>query len=150
LESRRTTKHQLPQGPQTVARTFLTGLATEIPTAGGNDRVKQFDEAFFGMNVEAVSAKITELNHEAFAQGLRDSTQSTYDSGVRSYEYFCAKYGFRPNPTREKTLIAFVGWSAVRDTVGSIDNYLSGIRSKHISATSHGSIAATRLASSAT
>ncbi len=80
-------------GAQTVARTFLTGLATEIqasvpPTAGGNDRVKQFDEEFFGMNVEAALAKITELNHEAFAQGLRDSTQSTYDSGVRSYEYF--------------------------------------------------------------
>jgi hypothetical protein len=29
-------------------------------------------------------------------------------------------------------LIAFVGWSAVRVTVGSINNYLSDIRSKHI------------------
>ncbi len=29
-------------------------------------------------------------------------------------------------------MIAFVGWSAVRVTVGSINNYLSGIRSKHI------------------
>ena len=124
-------------GARTVARTFLGGLAAEVQTfipltAGGNDRVREFDEKFFGMDIEAALAKITELNHEAFAQGLRDSTQSTYDSGVRSYEYFCGKYGFRPYPTCEKTLIAFVGWSAVRVTVGTINNYLAGIRSKHI------------------
>ena len=124
-------------GAHVVARTFLSGLAAELqtvvpPTTGGTDRVKEFDERFFGMDIEAALNKITELNHEAFAQGLRESTQATYDSGVRSYEYFCGKYGFRPYPTCEKTLIAFVGWSAVRVTVGSINNYLSGIRSKHI------------------
>ena len=37
---------------------------------------------FFGMDIEAVLNKITELNHEAFAQGLRESTQATYDSGA--------------------------------------------------------------------
>jgi hypothetical protein len=84
-------------GARTVARTFLGGLTAEVrtfipPTAGGNDRVKKFDEKFFGMDIEAALAKINELNHEAFAQGLR--TQSTYDKGVRSYEYFCGKYGF--------------------------------------------------------
>ena len=64
-------------GAHTVARTFLGGLAAEVrtsipPTAGGNDRVKEFVERFFGMDIEAALAKITELNHEAFAQGLRD------------------------------------------------------------------------------
>ena len=102
-------------GAHVVARTFLSGLAAELqtvvpPTTGGTDRVKEFDERFFGMDIEAALNKITELNHEAFAQGLRESTQATYDSGVRSYEYFCGKYGFRPYPTCEKTLIAFVGW----------------------------------------
>ena len=121
-------------GARTVARTFLGGLAAEVQTfipltAGGNDRVREFDEKFFGMDIEAALAKITELNQEAFAQGLRDSTQSTYDSGARSYEYFCGKYGFRPYPTCEKTLIAFFGWSAVRVTVGTINNYLAGIHS---------------------
>ncbi len=86
-------------GAQIVARTFLSGPATEVrtsipPTAGGTDRVKEFDEKFFGMDIEAALVQITELNHEAFAQGLRESTQATYDSGVRSYEYFAGSMVF--------------------------------------------------------
>ncbi len=61
-----------------------------MTTTGGADRVKEFDEKFFEMDIEAALAKITELSHEAFAQCLRESTQATYDSGVRSYEYFLA------------------------------------------------------------
>ncbi len=52
-------------GAQIVARTFLGGLATEVqtsipPTTGGTDRVKEFDEKFFGMDIEAALAKINE------------------------------------------------------------------------------------------
>ena len=75
-------------GAHVVARTFLSGLAAELqtvvpPTTGGTDRVKEFDERFFGMDIEAALNKITELNHEAFAQGLRESTQATYEPGVQ-------------------------------------------------------------------
>ena len=70
---------------------------------------------------------------EYFRLGLADSTNRTYSAAQRQFLSFCDTYGLIPLPASEDTLILFVTSLAVRIKPQSINVYLAGVRSLHVS-----------------
>ena len=65
--------------------------------------------------------------------GLADSTHRTYSAAQRQFLSFCDTYGLTPLPASEDTLILFVTSLAARIKPQSINVYLAGVRSLHVS-----------------
>ena len=71
--------------------------------------------------------------NEYFRFGLAESTHRTYSAAQRQFLSFCDTYGLTPLPASEDTLILFVTSLAARIRPQSINVYLAGIRSLHVS-----------------
>ena len=71
---------------------------------------------------------------EYFRSGLADSTHRTYGAAAqRQFLSFCDNYGLAPLPASEDTLILSVTSLAARIKPQSINVYLAGVRSLHVS-----------------
>ena len=70
---------------------------------------------------------------EYFRSGLADFTHRTYGAAQRQFLSFCDNYGLAPLPASEDTLILFVTSLAAQIKPQSINVYLAGVRSLHVS-----------------
>ena len=68
-----------------------------------------------------------------FRSDLADSTHRTYGAAQRQFLSFCDNYGLAPLPASEDTLILFVTSLAAQIKPQSINVYLAGVRSLHVS-----------------
>ena len=92
----------------------------------------------WGEDIEEARKRVLGAAALAASYGLRAATKATYESGVVSYELYCHLFGLDGYDInmnlkdKEELLLGFCGWSSSRLSAGSMDTYLSGIRSRHI------------------
>ena len=64
--------------------------------------------------------------------GIAESTQQTYQSGLRKFESFCSQYAFTPPPASSLTLQYFCTYESQSVSYKTIKVYLAAIRLYHI------------------
>jgi hypothetical protein len=96
-------------------------------------RLQTYHSETWGDDIAQAWSAINTVACQAFANGIRVTTQESYRSGIVSYEFFCEQMKLTAYPATEETLIAYVVWSSRRISAQSMSNYLSAVRSAHLS-----------------
>ena len=105
----------------------LRSVGNQVPTPLSDGQQASDVRAACSLDQLHVNAK------EYFRSGLADSTHRTYGPAQRQFLSFCDNYGLTPLPASEDTLILFVTSLAALIKPQSINVYLVGVRSLHVS-----------------
>jgi hypothetical protein len=107
--------------------------AASRPISKSRSCVAAKSKAIWGSDPVALTYALTVKASEHFQGGLEVNTQSTYCSGVRSWELFCSETNRQQKyPADQNSLMLFASWSAERISAKSIELYITAIRSHHV------------------
>ena len=95
-------------------------------------KIKEHSDRVWGTDPVAAVSLMLGIGVACYYSGRRASTLAARNSAVRSWEYFCATYGFSAYPATEVALICFAVWSASRIRPVSIRKYIGHVRMQHI------------------
>ena len=123
----RVTRCTHPWCDQLLCWLSLSSAGNQVPPPLSNGRQASDVRAACSLDQLHVNAK------EYFCSGLADFTHRTYGAAQRQFLSFCDNYGIAPLPASEDTLILSVTSLAARIKPQSINVYLAGVRSLHVS-----------------